>query len=156
MSIVYIGLGTNLGNKEDNIDQAKKYIAEQEIVILCESSLEITKPVDYLEQPDFLNQVIKVETKFDKNSLLNTLKAIELKMGRQKIIDKGPRIIDLDILLYERDISNEKNLVLPHHGITDRLFVLKHLLEISPELTDPLSGKPYQEFYDERKNELNS
>lgn len=146
MPCVYVGIGTNLGGREINIIKAKNEILRLPGTgITKESSIEETDPVDFLAQPKFLNQVIRLETAIGPFELLRELKNIENRMGRVKAVSKGPRIIDLDILLYDDKIINREELTLPHPGILKRRFVLNHLLEIDPELVDPVSGRPYKE-----------
>ena len=89
MHIVYIGLGTNLGDLEDNLEKAKTLIVNSEIEILRQSSILKTKPVDYLDQPDFLNQIIKVSTMYSPDELMGALKNIEKNIKRKKTIPKG-------------------------------------------------------------------
>ena len=147
MAAVYIGLGTNLGDRHRNLQIAKKELARTEtITILHESSIEETEPVDYLDQPMFLNQVILAETELQPLRLLAILKKIEGKLGRERTIAKGPRTIDLDILLYDDMVIHSEELTIPHAEIKNRAFVLKHLAEISPALADPETGEMYKNF----------
>jgi len=143
---VYIGLGTNLGNKENNLATAIKKISSiPDIKIIKTSSVTKTKPVDYLKQPDFLNQIILIETKIKPLDLLKKLNNIENIMGRKKTIPKGPRIIDLDILLYGNLVISNKRLQIPHKEILNRQFILKHLIELNRNLKNPINQKPYRE-----------
>lgn len=146
MSTAYIGLGSNLGNREQFLAAARKLIAETAGTVVAESSVLETKAVDYTDQPDFLNQVVKIETELDPIQLLETLKRIETEIGRSKTFPKGPREIDLDILLYNDIILDSERLVIPHPAIPHRQFVVQHLVELEPELRDPLSGKKYREL----------
>ena len=147
MHLVYIGLGSNLEDKEANLAKACAELSKtRDIEILKQSSIEETHPVDYLNQPLFLNQVILVKTKISPEKLLRTLKIIEKKLGRKKTVPKGPRIIDLDILLYDNIVFNSKKLVIPHPEIKNRKFILKHLIELRPDLADPLTGYLYAEI----------
>ena len=144
MHNAYIGLGTNLGNLQKNLKKAKILIMERKIEIKKESSILETKPVDFLDQPDFLNQIIEIETGYSPKELLDILKDIEKKMKRKKTIPKGPRIIDLDILLYDDIIFMSKDLIIPHSEIKNRKFILTHLIELNSGLRDPLSGEYYR------------
>jgi len=154
MPLVYIGLGSNLGDRKVNITKARdKLIAAGDIKILKESHIEETVPVDYLNQPMFLNQIILIKTETSPEKLLKVLKSVEKILGRKKTIPKGPRMIDMDILLYDEIIFNSRKLKIPHPEIKNRNFILKHLIEIDPYLTEPLSGILYAEIY-KRKFQL--
>ena len=147
MATVYIGLGTNMGNRENNLSNALDYLEnDSNIHNIKTSSIKETMPVDYLNQPHFLNQVICIETGYSPRELLVSLKSIEDEMGRKKEIPKGPRIIDLDILLYDDLILDTDDLKIPHLEIHNRNFILEHLIELSPELEDPRSKKMYKDL----------
>jgi 2-amino-4-hydroxy-6-hydroxymethyldihydropteridine diphosphokinase len=147
MSLVYIGLGSNLGDRSGNINKARlEILSMQDIKLIKESSIEETEPVDYLTQPLFLNQIILAKTVIPPEKLLKIFKSIEKKLGRKKVVLKGPRIIDLDILLYDDLVFKSHKLTIPHPEIKNREFVLKHLLEINGDLIDPLTGIPYINF----------
>lgn len=144
MALVYLGIGTNLGDRHDNIRRAKsELLSSGKINIIKESLIEETAPVDFIDQPHFLNQVILTETGILPPDLLTLIKNTEKKMGREKTIEKGPRIIDLDILLYDDIVLLSAELKIPHPEIKNRKFILKHLLEISPDLCDPRTGESY-------------
>ena len=144
MSRVFIGLGSNLGDREANLQTALGMIAAAEGLTLKQvSSVLETEPVDYLDQPFFLNSMAVVETDLSPDELLKTLKDIELKMGRQKTIPKGPRVIDLDIILYGDLVLKSENLVIPHPERFNRFFIVRHLNELDPKLRDPVSGELY-------------
>lgn len=148
MARVYIGLGTNLGNRRINLERAKeKILSRYSISLIKESSIDETDPVDYLDQPKFLNQIILIETSTQPYELLSILKKIELEMGRTREVLKGPRVIDLDILLYDDIINDSEELNIPHPGIKKRHFILKHLLEIDPDLMDPVEKRSYRDIY---------
>lgn len=146
MALVYTGLGSNLGNRAGYIALAKDLIvSDAGAIIIAESSISETMPVDYVDQPLFINQIIKIETDADPETLLISFKKIEKKLGRKKRFSKGPREIDIDILLYDNIVYNSKNLVIPHEGILKRSFILEHLVELDPELEDPVTHKKYRE-----------
>ncbi len=130
---VYLGLGTNLGNKRNNLKEAVRLL-RREVKIVKVSSLYKTKPVGYLDQPDFLNAVVAAKTSLTPLQLLKQVKAIEKIMGRVKSVPWGPRLIDIDILLYEGKKVNHSRLIIPHPQINKRGFVLKPLKEIAPAL----------------------
>jgi 2-amino-4-hydroxy-6-hydroxymethyldihydropteridine diphosphokinase len=130
---VYLGLGTNIGNKRKNIKEAIRLL-RREVKIAKVSSLYKTKPVGYLDQPDFLNAVIEAKTSLTPLQLLKRIKTIEKIVGRTKTLRWGPRLIDIDILLYEGKKVNHNKLIIPHPQISKRNFVLKPLKEIAPAL----------------------
>lgn len=143
MATVYIGLGSNLGNRESFLALAVKKIAEAAGRVIAESSVLETKAVDFTDQPDFLNQIVKIETGLAPLQLLDALKRIETELGRSKTFPKGPREIDLDILLYNDIILNSEKLVIPHPQIVHRDFIMQHLIELDPGLCDPVTGMEY-------------
>ena len=146
MAVVYVGLGSNIGNRNNYLEAALLLIAKEcKTLIIAKSSIKETKPVDYEDQPDFLNQVIKIETELTPIELLTALKKIEGALGRVYRFSKGPREIDIDILLYDDVIIDSDKLKLPHPGIVKRDFVLEHLIELDPQLIEPVSKKKYSE-----------
>ena len=140
MTFAYIGIGSNLGIRENNIHAAIDLLGKNVNIIQISSFIETT-PMYYLEQGSFLNGAIKIETNLNPEELLKALQCIEKTMGREKLIDKGPRIIDLDILLYGNKIIKTKDLTIPHPLIRERFFVLKPLAEIAPNLVHPVLKK---------------
>ncbi len=129
---VYLGLGANLGDRESNLRAAVRMLRERGCDLTAASSLYETKPVGIADQPDFLNAVIRVRTALNPRDLLATCRRIEQEMGRVRTLRYGPRVIDIDILLYEGAESSEDELVIPHPRIPDRAFVLVPLAEIAP------------------------
>ncbi len=138
MSVAYIGIGSNLGDRELNCRQAIGLLRQKEIIIRKESSLYETKPWGVTDQPLFLNIAIEIETDMKPFKLLKTLKDIEKEMGREETFLWGPRIIDLDILLYDNNIIDEEGLRIPHPHMQDREFVLRPLREIAGDVIHPL------------------
>ena len=137
-SIVYIALGSNLNNPRDQLKKAIKLIrAIPDCVITAESSVYQTKPVGPQNQPDFMNQVIAVETELSAHELLHALQAIENKMGRVRTVHWGPRVIDCDIILFGDDVINTAELTVPHPEYQKRDFVLRPLYEIAPWFQKP-------------------
>ncbi|MDD5131562.1 MAG: 2-amino-4-hydroxy-6-hydroxymethyldihydropteridine diphosphokinase [bacterium] len=130
---IYLGLGTNLGNKRKNIKEAIRLL-RRDVKIVKVSSLYKTKPVGYLDQPDFLNAVAEIKTSLTPLQLLRQVKSIERIMGRTRTARWGPRLIDIDILLYEGKKIKHSKLIIPHPQINKRNFVLKPLKEIAPAL----------------------
>ncbi len=126
---IFIALGTNLADRRKNLKTALKEI-EKIAVIVKKSSVYETKPMGYTPQDDFLNMVIQIKTNLSPQKLLTELKNTENKMGRTKTIKNGPRIIDLDILIYGDKKIRTKNLTIPHPRMNERQFVLIPLNEI--------------------------
>jgi 2-amino-4-hydroxy-6-hydroxymethyldihydropteridine diphosphokinase len=134
---VYLSLGSNVGDRLANLRTAVDALAPAGVVVKKVSSVYETEPVDYLDQPWFLNCVVDAETSLDPFGLLHALRAIEVQMGSKKQIPKGPRLIDLDILLYDSETVTTPELQIPHPRMLLRRFVLAPLAEIAPQLTHP-------------------
>jgi 2-amino-4-hydroxy-6-hydroxymethyldihydropteridine diphosphokinase len=143
MSIAYIGLGSNLANPARQIKQAVSQLrALPDTQVLAVSPLYHSKPVGpILQQPDFINAAVKLITPLEPLALLDQLLRIEKSMGRKRLLDKGPRIIDLDLLLYDHLTLQHARLALPHPAISERAFVIMPLLAIDPALCLP-DGQP--------------
>jgi 2-amino-4-hydroxy-6-hydroxymethyldihydropteridine diphosphokinase len=137
MTNVYLALGTNIGARENNLREAIRRLSESGIHIIQTSSIYETEPVDYLDQPWFLNAVLEAQTELSAAQLLATLRHIESQMGSKKPFAKGPRLIDLDILLYGTDTIDAPDLQVPHPRMLQRHFVLVPLAEIAPNLRHP-------------------
>ena len=137
MITVYIALGTNVGEREANLLQALRLLPESGVHIRRVSSIYETEPVDYLDQEWFLNAVLEGETELDALDLLSALRVIEARMGSKKAFAKGPRKIDLDILLYGNETIDTPELQVPHPRMLERKFVLIPLAEIAPNLRHP-------------------
>ena len=148
MPMVFLGLGSNIGDKEEHIRKALTSLSH-----ICNvrrtSHLYLTEPVGYTEQDWFLNCVVEVETDVDPKKLLSSIKSIERKLGRTKTVKKGPRIIDIDILLYEDHIIKTKDLVIPHPLMHERLFVLQPMMDINPDFVHPVLKKSIRELYED-------
>ncbi|VAX35083.1 2-amino-4-hydroxy-6-hydroxymethyldihydropteridinepyrophosphokinase [hydrothermal vent metagenome] len=130
MAIVYLGIGSNLGNRRKNIEKAYTLLEKKNIYIIKKSSLIETNPVGGPPQGLFFNGVIKVETDLSPHNFLKTLQSIEVELGRQKTVRNGPRLIDLDILFYDDIKINTPKLTIPHPRIFEREFVLIPLKDI--------------------------
>ncbi len=147
MAIAYIGLGSNMGDREQNLGNAVRALGRHPLITISgKSSILETEPVDYLDQPRFLNMIIVAETDLTPHELLKTTGKIELEMGRRKTVPKGPRTIDLDILLYDDIILKTGDLTIPHPEIKNRQFIMRHLIELNPELTDPETKQRYRDM----------
>jgi 2-amino-4-hydroxy-6-hydroxymethyldihydropteridine diphosphokinase len=138
----FLSLGSNLGNRSRNLAQARNLLEKAGVQIVRQSSIYETEPVDFLEQPWFFNQVLEVETTLNPISLLYLIKEIEKQMKRRPSIDKGPRIIDIDILLAERTVVQTSKLIIPHPRMSFRNFVMIPLAEIAPDFIHPLFHLP--------------
>ena len=145
MATVYLCLGSNLGERERNLTQALTLLS-QKIKLAKLSSIYETEPIGYKEQPFFLNIVCQISTDLSPEELLNLAKTIENKMGRVPSFPNAPRLIDIDILLYDNQIIDTQNLVIPHPRMTERAFVLVPLVEIAPGLVHPQAGKSIAEL----------
>ena len=140
---VYLSLGTNMGDKKKNLLEAIEKIGKLENTkVTSQSTILETEPFGYTEQDMFLNACIEIKTLFTPQELLEKLLGLELEMGRVRTIKWGPRIIDIDILFFDDEIIQDKNLAVPHPWISERMFVLEPLCEIAPNLIHPLERKP--------------
>lgn len=137
---IFLGLGTNLGNKEVNLGEAIRLIEIEAGRLLVASSVYETAPWGIKDQPRFLNQVILIESALAPVALLDKLLAVERKMGRERIRKWGSRLIDIDILFYNDLVLKTPKLVLPHPFLQDRNFVLSPLAEIAPDYIHPVLG----------------
>jgi len=144
MSFIYLGIGSNKGNKLSNIKEALKYLKEK-IQITRVSSLYLTEPVD-IEGEWFINCVLEAKTEKQPLKVLEELLEIEKGMGRMRTKKKRPRVIDLDFLLYDDKIIKEEGLIIPHPRLHTRRFVLIPLREINPQFFHPLLKKSVNEI----------
>ncbi|HLH06618.1 MAG TPA: 2-amino-4-hydroxy-6-hydroxymethyldihydropteridine diphosphokinase [Terriglobales bacterium] len=144
----YLSLGSNLGNREGNLRDAIARIRTLGRVAAVSSFYE-TEPVDFLNQPWFLNCVIVLETQLPPRSLLQRVLAIERSMGRERHQPKGPRLIDIDILLLDNQVIDEPELTIPHPALQTRRFVLEPLAEIAPQAMHPVLRKNAQKLLEE-------
>src|SRR5690625_1290338 len=144
MGRVYLGLGTNLGDREANLRRALRALTEiAEIEAI--SSIYGTAPVGHLDQPDFLNLVLAARTTLEPAKLLAETQRIEHELGRERSFCNAPRTIDIDLLLYDDQRISTPTLTVPHPRMKERGFVLRPLVEIAPELRDPVTGERYAE-----------
>jgi 2-amino-4-hydroxy-6-hydroxymethyldihydropteridine diphosphokinase len=136
LTLAYVGLGSNLGERESLIRRAAELIGARRLSTLVE-----TEPWGYTEQPKFLNAVAEVETPLDARGFLDYLLEVERRLGRERVGPQwGPRTIDLDLLLYGDEEIDEPGLVVPHPRLGERLFVLEPLAELVPSHKIPGSG----------------
>lgn len=154
MEKVYLLLGTNLGNLEENLKRAIKAIAARDIRITKTSRIYKTKPWGVIDQPDYLNIAVEVETERSASDLLSIFKAIERDMGRNMVQEKWqPRVIDIDIIFWGDHVVEEADLKIPHSEFFNRPFAIKILAEIAPDFVPPGSNKTLQEMNTGTKNE---
>jgi len=132
MTLAYIGLGSNMSDREANLSQAVRLVS-QIAPVLAASSLYLTEPEGYKDQPDFLNSVVCVDTKATAVDLLKVINGIEAQMGRERPFYRAPRVIDLDLLLFDGAIINQPELQVPHPRLHLRAFVLAPMTEIAPD-----------------------
>jgi 2-amino-4-hydroxy-6-hydroxymethyldihydropteridine diphosphokinase len=137
MPTVYLSIGSNVGDRDSNLSAAIAALPPAGIQVNRISSIYETEPVDFLDQPWFLNCVVEAETDLEPHALLRALRAIESHLGSQKEFAKGPRKLDLDILLYNLQTIATPDLQIPHPRMLQRRFVLTPLAEIAPTLKHP-------------------
>lgn len=146
MNTAYLLIGGNLGNRSGHLQKARELVAQFCGNIVLSSAIYETEAWGLTDQPPFYNQALAVETSLDPVDLMKELLQIEEKMGRERIIKMGPRIIDLDILLIDDLIISSDLLKLPHPSLPDRRFALLPLSEIAPGIKHPVSGKTVEQL----------
>jgi 2-amino-4-hydroxy-6-hydroxymethyldihydropteridine diphosphokinase len=151
MALVYLSLGSNLGNRDQYLEQARKAI-EKSFSMIRFSEVYETEPVDITNQPWFLNQVVELRTDLAPETLLEWVRVLETQAGRQRETPKGPRTLDVDILLYDDWILDVEELILPHPRLEQRRHILVPLVELSPEVILPNSRKTAREALQQVKD----
>jgi len=137
---IYLSLGSNLGDRAANLERALAALGDAGIAILRCSSIYLTEPVGLAAQPWFLNCAVEADTALMPLQLLHALRRIERELGSRKLTPQGPRVIDLDILLYGTSVIGSRELQVPHPRMTERRFVLVPLAELAPQLHHPGLG----------------
>ena len=143
--VVYLSLGSNVGDREQNLRTAIAKLGELGEVIAVSSFYE-TEPVEFTQQPWFLNCAVAVRTELMPKLFLAKIQAIEQEMGRRRVQPKGPRTLDIDILLFGNSVINAQQLEVPHPSMHERRFVLAPLVEIAPEVRHPIFKRTVREL----------
>ena len=152
MAIVYLGIGSNLGDRQANCAQAIEHLKDKGIKVTKVSSMHETEPWGLKEQPKFINMAAEAETSLSPEELLTALKDIEKTMGRKDALRWGPRIIDIDILFYDDIVISMEHLEIPHPLLHTRDFVLAPLSEIAADKMHPVLGKSIGQLKEELIN----
>ena len=146
MKTVYLSLGSNLGDRERLLQDALRLLHTTDLRVVRISPVYQTEPQDVKAQPWFLNLVVEAETELFPRQLLARVQQIEKQLGRKRLAAKGPRTIDIDILLYGDSVVNAAGLVVPHPRMTERRFVLQPLADLVPELRHPVLRRTVKEL----------
>jgi 2-amino-4-hydroxy-6-hydroxymethyldihydropteridine diphosphokinase len=148
MKTIYLSLGSNVGGREHNLRTAIDRLRAPDLHILRTSPVYETEPMDYTAQRWFLNLVVEAETRLFPKLLLSRIARIEHELGRVRTVAKGPRTIDIDILLYGRAVVESATLEIPHPRMAERRFVLAPLADLVPHLRHPVTHKTVREMLD--------
>jgi len=144
---IFLSCGSNLGDRAANIELALQQLQiGGDVTVVRQSQLYQTSPIENVHQPDFINNVIEITTSLTADQLLTRIRTIEKLMNVYQKVNKGPRVIDIDILLYDDQCCTTDELTLPHPGICRRKFVLVPLLELAPAAASPVDRRPYSQY----------
>lgn len=146
MKTAYLSLGSNIDDREANLRRALELLASDDTRVVRTSSLYETEPQELRHQPWFLNLVAEIETRLFPMQLLARAQKIEKELGRKRIVAKGPRTIDIDIVLYGGFVVDTPQLHIPHPRLPDRRFVLEPLAELAPDLRHPVTRRTVREM----------
>lgn len=151
---VYLGLGSNVGDREEYIEQAIFILKKSKgIKVIRKSSNYETQAEGVKNQPPFINAAVEIETTLPPHMLLDVLEGIENTLGREREIEWGPRTMDIDILLYDDEVVSDDKLQIPHPLLHERIFALMPLAEIAPHFIHPVLEKTIADLYEEKKLE---
>jgi len=148
MATVYLALGSNVGDGDQQFDRAIELLTPA-LSHIQQAPRYSSKAVGFTDQPDFLNTAIRAETDLDLRQLLELTQSVEQKVGRVKRFHWGPREIDIDIIFYDNHVIELPDLSIPHPRFSERDFVLRPLQDLSPEFVDPLTHKTVKALYDQ-------
>lgn len=154
MAVVFLLLGSNMGNSLDFLDKASKALQEQVGKLIKSSSRYQTAAWGKTDQPDFINQVLKLETGLSPLEVLKTILGIEWQLGRERTEKWGSRTIDIDILFYDQEVVASSELTIPHPYLQQRAFTLIPLAELEPDFVHPVFKKTVSELLDELESQL--
>ena len=146
MKIIYLGLGSNVGDSEVLLQSALDHLNGPDLKLLRVSSLYETEPIGFREQRWFLNMVAEFRTELFPKQLLHRIGRVERELGRKRTMPNGPRTIDIDILLYGNSVVQTEELEIPHPRYRERRFTLAPLAELSPQLRDPVTRRSMAEM----------
>ena len=153
MAVAYLLLGGNLGDRHSNLEKAREDLADFGDITIASNIYE-TAAWGEEDQPDFLNQAVRIETNFSPHNLLDGLQAIEKRLGRERLHKWYARTMDIDVLIYDEDIINTERLQVPHPLMIERKFVLVPLAEIAPNLIHPIHQQPIEALLAKCKDSL--
>ncbi|HEY9582490.1 MAG TPA: 2-amino-4-hydroxy-6-hydroxymethyldihydropteridine diphosphokinase [Savagea sp.] len=155
MNRVYLSIGSNIGNRMDYLTRAIEQLQHHPAIqVKRQSSVYETEPVGLVDQANFLNIVVEIETNLEADALLQVCQLVEELLGRERVIRWGPRTVDVDILLFNEEVIRTESLIIPHERMHERLFVLVPLLELSPGLVHSETQRPLKQYVKEATGEV--